>query len=236
MAIIMKLQLTILTLAAGLALSPLCHTAAASSAASISSRLLATKNTLNRAILALPKAMLLNDAQDAFIKLTNEDELTKMAYRYAWWLQHPREKNLDPTVNLQETCAGFSKVLSYRNSCTLNFYHVRMLQNAHELIQLLIDLVLCNSSQTTLEITNLPQHCNLIISSNSLTDFVVIDEPGLTSLNLSNCPALTRLFAFQNPGLTSVDDAGHAGAGADDAEDEEAVREIAPANCHCCIS
>ncbi len=247
----MKLQLMILSLAAGLALSPLCQ-AAASSAATFSSdvsedayaasssdsnqSLLARyckelgdairtagvdqkfidglKAQINRLIFAIqqPTRDALDAAQDAlsgqtldaakgiFVELSDAGELIKMAYRYAWWLQNPAEENLDPVVNLSEVFTEFTE----RNK--LNFAPFHGLSEANQLTQLLIDLVLCKADQKLLRLASIPVDSHQItITSAHLTILLANQNPGLTTLDLSNCPALTYLSAFNNQSLTALD-------------------------------
>ncbi len=136
-----------------------------------------------------------------FERLPDDDELTKMAYRFAWYQRNPGAENLDPAIDMQDMLEKFNEF----NDFTINFTPLHGLENAHKLAQLLIDLVLCNPVQQRLTLINLPPESNIKITSSSLTYLKASSSPGLTTLDLSNCPALTHLLASCNPVLTDLD-------------------------------
>jgi len=157
-------------------------------------------------------------ARDAFERLPDDDELTKMAYRFvwyqlnpaaelnmayrfAWYQRNPGAENLDPAIDMQDMLEKFNEF----NDFTINFTPLHGLENAHKLAQLLIDLVLCNPVQQRLKLINLPPESNIKITSSSLTYLNASSSPGLTTLDLSNCPALTVLNVCKNPRLSALD-------------------------------
>ncbi|MBM3893268.1 hypothetical protein FJ365_02600 [Candidatus Dependentiae bacterium] len=164
-----------------------------------------TRNAIREARAALT-GKTLAEARAAFALLPDADELTKMAYRFLWWLQHETAENLDPAVNVKEVFAAFSRAGSTEESnYIMNLTPLQQLQNANQLTQLLIDLVLCNPDQQGLDIRRVGTNCSLTITSTALTWLYANNNADLTALDLSNCPALTALAASNNQALTALD-------------------------------
>jgi len=148
----------------------------------------------------------LAEARAAFALLPDADEFTKMAYRFVWWQQHPTDENLDAAVNVKEVFAEFFRAdFIGRPLYRIDFTPLQQLQNANQLTQVLIDLVLCNPNQQKLDISGVPANCSLTITSAVLRILNASENPGLASLDLSNCPALTTLYAADNPSLTALE-------------------------------
>ncbi|MBM3893267.1 leucine-rich repeat domain-containing protein [Candidatus Dependentiae bacterium] len=148
----------------------------------------------------------LAEARAAFALLPDADEFTKMAYRFVWWQQHPTDENLDAAVNVKEVFAEFFRAdFIGRPLYRIDFTPLQQLQNANQLTQVLIDLVLCNPDQQKLDISGVPANCSLTITSTALTWLYANNNADLTALDLSNCPALTRLYASNNQSLTAID-------------------------------
>ncbi len=142
----------------------------------------------------------LTEARVLFAALPDNEELTKMAYRYSWWQQHRDGDNLDEAVNLRAVFNDFNAAESYK----LNFISLRDLPHDSILAQLIINLVLCAPEQTILNLKNLPRQSSIAITSSSLRHLYASDNPGLSALDLSNNPALTELDASGTV-LTALD-------------------------------
>ncbi len=141
----------------------------------------------------------LTKARELFYSLPEDDERIKMAYRYTWWKQDRSGDNLDETVNLGAVFNDFNDASDYK----LNFAPLHGLPHDNKLAQLIIDLVLCSPKQNKLHLQALPSRSSIAITSCSLNALTASFNTGLTTLDLSNNPALTYLNA-SNTGLTTL--------------------------------
>jgi len=82
-----------------------------------------TRNALHKATTALT-GKTLDQARAAFAELRNGDELTKMAWRYAWWQQHynSRHENLDPHIDLIVAIEDFTESTGWQSTSV--FYKI----------------------------------------------------------------------------------------------------------------
>lgn len=125
-----------------------------------------------------------------------DDLLNRMALCFAWRRYFPLATSLDATINLRAICTAPGGVIN------LNFNSINALDNHETIAQLIVDFLLAVTHPTKLLIKNSSGSLSLV--SSQIEALWADGNPLLTALDLSICPHLRILCAFQNPMLTDL--------------------------------